>query len=166
MKELSRLLAVFILVVAYFLFVENAFRAYNIGHREAASFFLYGGSHSLVFWIGLVGLGIVVPALILFSPGTKDSIKMINVAAVLHVFGVLCERYIIVIPGQLHPAEILPNMKVESAALDGAIVTYSITFLEVIQALGVAAILAIAFVLGLRVFAMLPTKALMEDEAS
>ena len=68
MKELSRLLAVFILVVAYFLFVENAFRAYNIGHREAAWFFLFGGSHSLVFWVGLVGLGVVVPALAPCSP--------------------------------------------------------------------------------------------------
>ena len=165
-KELSRLLAVFILVVAYFLFVENAFRAYNIGHREAAWFFLFGGSHSMVFWVGLIGLGIVVPALILFTPGTKNSIKMINVAAILHVIGVLCERYIIVIPGQLHPADILPNMNVESVALDGAIVSYSITFLEVVQALGVAAIVAIAFVLGLRIFAMLPTQALMEDEAS
>ena len=165
-KELSRLLAVFILVVAYFLFVENAFRAYNIGHREAAWFFLFGGSHSMVFWVGLIGMGIVVPALILFTPGTKNSIKMINVAAILHVIGVLCERYIIVIPGQLHPADILPNMNVESVALDGAIVSYSISFLEVVQALGVAAIVAIAFVLGLRIFAMLPTKALIEDEAS
>jgi molybdopterin-containing oxidoreductase family membrane subunit len=164
--ELSRLLAVFILVVAYFLFVENAFRAYNIGHREAAWFFLFGGSHSMIFWVGLVGLGIVIPALILFSPGTRNSIKMINVAAILHVIGVLCERYIIVIPGQLHPADILPNMNVESVALDGAIVGYSISFLEVVQALGVAAIVAIAFMLGLRIFAMLPTKALMEDEAS
>ena len=164
--ELSRLLAVFILVVAYFLFVENAFRAYNIGHREAAWFFLFGGSHSMVFWVGLIGMGIVVPALILFTPGTKNSIKMINVAAILHVIGVLCERYIIVIPGQLHPTDILPNMNVESVALDGAIVSYSISFLEVVQALGVAAIVAIVFMLGLRVFAMLPTEALMEDEAS
>ena len=165
-KELSRLLAVFILVVAYFLFVENAFRAYNIGHREAASFFLFGGSHSMVFWVGLIAMGIVVPALILFLPATKNSIKMINVAAILHVIGVLCERYIIVIPGQLHPADILPNMNVESVALDGAVVSYSISFLEVVQALGVAAIVAIAFMLALRVFAMLPTQALMEDEAS
>jgi molybdopterin-containing oxidoreductase family membrane subunit len=165
-KELSRLLAVFIIVVAYFLFVENGFRAYNIGHREAAWYFLFGGSHSMVFWVGLIGLGIVIPALILFSPVTKNSIKMINVAAVLHVIGVLCERYIIVIPGQLHPADILPNMNVESVALDGAVVSYSISFLEVVQALGVAAIVAIAFVLGLRIFAMLPTKALIEDEAS
>jgi molybdopterin-containing oxidoreductase family membrane subunit len=165
-KELSRLLAVFIIVVAYFLFVENGFRAYNIGHREAAWHFLFGGSHSMVFWVGLIGLGIVIPALILFSPVTKNSIKMINVAAVLHVIGVLCERYIIVIPGQLHPADILPNMNVESVALDGAVVSYSISFLEVVQALGVAAIVAIAFMLGLRIFAMLPTKALIEDEAS
>jgi hypothetical protein len=31
---------------------------------------------------------------------------------------------------------------------------------------GIAAMVAIAFVLGLRFFAMLPTKALLEDEAS
>jgi len=165
-KELSRLLAVFIIVVAYFLLIENGFRAYNIGHRESAWFFLFGGSHSLVFWIGLMGLGLVVPALILFTPGLKDSIKMINVAAVLHVIGVLCERYIIVIPGQLHAAEILPNHEVESVALDGAAVTYSISFLEVVQTLGVAAILAIAFVLGLKIFAMMPTEAIIEEEAS
>jgi molybdopterin-containing oxidoreductase family membrane subunit len=165
-KQLSRLLAVFIIVVVYFVFVENAFRAYLIGERAAASYFLFGGSHSGVFWFGLIGLGIVIPALILFSPGTKNSIKMINVAAILHVFGVLCERYIIVIPGQKHPAEILPNMHVESVALDGAVVNYSISLLEVIQALGIAAIVAIAFILGLRLFAMLPTKALLEDEAA
>jgi molybdopterin-containing oxidoreductase family membrane subunit len=165
-QELSRLLAVFIIIVAYFLLVENGFRAYNITHRESAWFFLFGGSHSLVFWVGLIGLGVVIPALILFTPGIKDSIKMINVAAVLHVIGVLCERYIIVIPGQLHAAEILPNMEVESVALDGANVTYSISFLEVVQTLGVAAIVAIAFVLGLKFFAMLPTEAIMEEEAS
>lgn len=165
-KELARLLAIFILVVVYFLLVENTFKAYLVGERHAAWFFLFGGSHSLVFWVGLVGLGIVVPALILFSPGTRDSIKMINVAAVLHVFGVLCERYIIVIPGQLLPPVILPNMNVSSVALDGAVATYSISFLEVVQALGIAAIVALAFVLGLRIFAMAPTQAIIEDEAS
>jgi Ni/Fe-hydrogenase subunit HybB-like protein len=45
-------------------------------------------------------------------------------------------------------------------------VGYSISFLEVVQALGIASMVAIAFVLGLRFFAMLPTKALIEDEAS
>jgi molybdopterin-containing oxidoreductase family membrane subunit len=164
--ELSKLLSIFIIVVLYFLFIENAFRAYVPASREAEWFFLFGGPHSAVFWFGLIGGGILIPAAILFSPGTKNSIAMINVAAVLHVVGVLCERYIVVVPGQTHAADILPNMHVESVALDGVAVGYSISLLEVVQALGIAAMVAIAFVLGLRFFAMLPTKALIEDGSS
>jgi molybdopterin-containing oxidoreductase family membrane subunit len=162
-RELAKLLGVFILVVFYFLLVENCYRAYQIGSREAQWYFLFGGFHSVVFWVGLILMGVVVPAIILFVPGIKNSIKMINVAAVLHVVGVLCERYIIVIPGQTHPADILPNMHVEAAGLYAEKVGYSISFLEMIQALGIAAIVALAFILGLRFFAMLPTKALIDD---
>jgi Ni/Fe-hydrogenase subunit HybB-like protein len=164
-KELSKLLGVFIIVVFYFLFVENSFRAYQVFSREAQWYFLFGGSHSVVFWFGLILIGIVVPAVILFGPA-KNSIKMINVAAVLHVIGVLCERYIIVVPGQTHPADILPNMKVESAALYAEKVGYSISFLEVVQALGIAAIVALAFLLGCKLFAMMPTRAVMDDAAT
>jgi len=165
-KELSKLLSVFIIVVFYFLFTENAYRAYVAGLREMQMYFLFGGFHSIVFWVGLIAMGIVIPAIILFNPGTNNSIKMINVAAVLHVVGVLCERYIIVIPGQTLQADILPNMNVESAGLYGEPVAYSISALEAIQALGIAAIVAIAFILGLKFFAMLPTQALMEDAVS
>jgi molybdopterin-containing oxidoreductase family membrane subunit len=164
-NELSKLLAVFILVVFYFLLTENTFRAYVASTREAEWYFLFGGPHSIVFWVGLMGVGIVVPAIILFSPRAKNSIKMINTAAILHVFGVLCERYIIVIPGQTHPADILPNMSVESAALYAEKIVYSISFIEIVQALGIAAIVAIMFILGLKFYAMLPTQALMEDGA-
>jgi molybdopterin-containing oxidoreductase family membrane subunit len=162
-KELSKLLFVFILVVFYFLFTENAFRAYVPGLRHMQMYFLFGGPHSIVFWLGLIGMGIIIPFIILFNSRTKDSIKMINVAAALHVVGVLCERYIIVIPGQTLPADILPNMTVESAGLYAEELTYSISFLEAVQALGIAAIVTIAFILGLKFFAMLPTQALMEE---
>jgi Ni/Fe-hydrogenase subunit HybB-like protein len=161
-RELAKLLGVFILVVFYFLLVENTYRAYQIGSREAQWYFLFGGTHSVVFWGGLILMGVVIPAVVLFSPA-KNSIKMINFAAILHVIGVLCERYIIVIPGQTHPADILPNMHVESAGLFADKVGYSISFLEIVQALGIAAIVAVTFILGLRIFAMLPTKALIED---
>lgn len=161
-RELAKLLSVFIIVVLYFLFTENAFRAYLAGSREMQMYFLFGGVHSVVFWVGLIGIGVIIPAFLLFNPATKNSIKMINVAAVFHVVGVLCERYIIVIPGQTHPADILPNMHVESVALYAEEVTYSISLLETLQALGIAAIVAIAFILGLKWFAMMPTQALME----
>ncbi|MHC4627865.1 MAG: NrfD/PsrC family molybdoenzyme membrane anchor subunit [Planctomycetota bacterium] len=165
-KELSKLLGVFIIVVFYFLFTENSFRAYVPGSREAEWYFLFGGSHSVVFWVGLMIMGIMIPAIILFGRGTRDSIKMINIAAVLHMAGVFCERYILVVPGQTHPADLLPNMNVESVALDGAYVGYSVSLIEVVQALGIAAMVAIPVILGMRFFAMLPTKALMEDEVA
>jgi len=165
-RELSKLLGLFIVVVLYFLFIENAFRGYVPASREAELYFLFGGPHSAVFWFGLIGGGILIPAAILFNRSTGNSIVMINVAAVLHVIGVLCERYIVVVPGQTHAADILPNMHVESVALDGVAVGYSMSLLEVVQAVGIAAIVALAFMLGLRYFAMLPTKALMEESGS
>ena len=60
---------------------------------------------------------------------------------------------------------LFPNMNVESVGLYAEKVGYSISYLETIQALGIAAIVAITFILGLRFFAMLPTQALIEDEA-
>jgi molybdopterin-containing oxidoreductase family membrane subunit len=165
-RKLSKILSLFIIVVFYFLFLENAFRAYTPASREAEWYLLFSGTHSILFWWGLIGAGILIPAAILFNPGTRNSLKMINVAAALHVVGVLCEKYLAVVPAQTHAADILPNMHVESVALDGAAVSYSITLLEAVQALGIAAMIAIAFILGLRFFAMLPTKALIEDEGA
>jgi molybdopterin-containing oxidoreductase family membrane subunit len=165
-RKLSKLLVLFIIAAVYFVFLENSFRAYTPASRAAEWYFLFSGSHSMLFWLGLIGAGILIPAAILFNPGTKNSVKMINVAAALHVVGVLCEKYLAVVPAQTHAADILPNMHVESVALDGAVVGYSISLLEAVQALGIAAMIAIAFILGLRFFAMLPTKALIEDEAS
>jgi molybdopterin-containing oxidoreductase family membrane subunit len=165
-KKLSKILSLFIIVVFYFLFLENAFRAYVPASREAEWYFLFSGPHNILFWWGLIGAGILIPAAILFNPGTKNSIKMINVAAALHIIGVLCEKYLAVVPAQTHAADILPNMHVESVALDGANVGYSISLLEAVQVLGIAALIAIAFILGLRYFAMLPTKALIEEDGS
>ncbi len=164
MRELSKLLSIFIIVVFYFVVAENVFRGYLHSSLEAAKYFVFGGFHSVVFWYGLILMGIIIPEVLLFNPRTNKSLKWINVAAILHVIGVFCERYIIVVPGQTHPQDILPNYEVSSAALDGAKVTYSISFLEIAQALGIAAIVAIIVIMVLKFFPILPTKALMEEE--
>ena len=44
---LGKLLAVCLLVVVYFLFTENAYRAYVVELREAALYYLFGGYHSV-----------------------------------------------------------------------------------------------------------------------
>jgi molybdopterin-containing oxidoreductase family membrane subunit len=159
---LGRFLAVCLLVVIYFLFVENAYRVYVVELREAAVYYLFGGLHSVLFWIGLILIGCVVPMFILFRRKTGKTVKWIVIASALVIFGVLCERYVIVLPGLTHPAEILPGMEITNSAIEEGIASYSISFLEILQALGVLGIIAFMFGWGLKYMKLLPTEARLQ----
>ena len=162
---LGRFLAICALVVLYFLFVENAYRAYVVELREAARYYLFGGFHSLLFWIGLIFLGLVVPMCILFNPRTGKSIPWIVLASSLVIFGVLCERYVIVVPGLTNPPDLFPGMEiVHDPALVQGYATYSISTQEVLQALGVLGVIGFLFLLGLKYLKLLPTEARMHGK--
>jgi molybdopterin-containing oxidoreductase family membrane subunit len=157
--RLGGLLGIFIFIVMYFIAVENIYRVYLPQSHHAGMFFLFGGTHSLVFWIGMIFIGMIVPVFILFSPKTGRSIPWISFASILVVFGVLCERYLIVVPGQLSPPELFPGWEITYSVLEEGPVTYTIGWLEVVQAVGILAIISFAFVLGLRFLKLLPTEA-------
>jgi Ni/Fe-hydrogenase subunit HybB-like protein len=161
--RLGKLLAVFIAVVMYCILVENAYRAYVPASHEAELYFLFGGVHSAVFWLGMILMGCVIPFVLLLHPKTGNSIPWITFSSVLAVFGVLCERYLIVIPGQTHPPDLFPNMEITRSVLNEGIVNYSIHPHEVIQALGIVGVVGILFVLGLRFLRLLPTEAKMNE---
>jgi len=156
---LGRFLAICLLVVVYFLFVENAYRAYVVELRDAALYYLFGGYHSLLFWFGLVIVGCCIPMLILFRKRTGRSVQWVVLASSLVVFGVLCERYVIVIPGLTHPPELFPGMQVSGPGLVEGVASYSVSFLEVVQAVGVLGVIGFLFIWGLKVFELLPTEA-------
>ncbi|TKJ38508.1 hypothetical protein CEE37_12125 [candidate division LCP-89 bacterium B3_LCP] len=156
---LGRFLAICVIVVLYFIAVENSYRAYVIELRHAAVYYLFGGIHSLLFWIGLILIGLVIPIVILFRKKTGKSVKWIVLASSLVIFGVLCERYVIVIPGLTHPPEIFPGMEITHSAIEEGIASYSISFLEVLQALGVFGVIGFMFGWGLRYMKLLPTEA-------
>lgn len=158
---LGRFLAVCLLVVVYFLAVENAYRAYVVELRAAALYYLFGGGHSLLFWVGLLAVGCGLPMFILFRRRTGRSIRWIVLASALVVFGVLCERYVIVMPGLTHPPDLFPGMEIVDSPITEGIATYSISFAEVVQALGVLGVIGFLFVWGLKVFKLLPTEARM-----
>ena len=156
---LGRFLAVCILVVVYFLFVENAYRAYVVELRDAAVYYLFGGIHSILFWIGLIFMGCFIPMLILFNNKTGKSIKWIMIASGLVIFGVLCERYVIVLPGLMHPPELFPGMEIIRSVVEEGIASYYISFLEILQALGVFGVIGLLFGWGLKYMKLLPTEA-------
>jgi molybdopterin-containing oxidoreductase family membrane subunit len=161
--SLGRLLAVFILVVIYMIFVENAYRLYLHESREAGAYFLFQGIQSVLFWGGMIGVGCIIPVILLFNPKTGKSVPWIAFSSALTVFGVLCERYLIVIPGQTHPPILFPEMEIIGSAIDEGIVTYSISYHEVFQALGVIGIIGFMFLLGLKFLKLTPTEAKIYD---
>lgn len=155
---LGRFLSVTLLVVVYFLAAENAYRAYVVELRQAAIYYLFGGFHSVLFWVGLILIGCAIPMFILFRK-TGGQIKWVVIASIMVVFGVLCERYVIVFPGLTHPPEMFPGKEIVAPDLMEGIAGYSISGLEVLQALGVFGVIGFLFVVGLKIFKLLPTEA-------
>ena len=154
-----RMLAIFLLSTLYLLLIENLHRFYLVESREAGLFFLFGGLHSAMFWIGLVTVGCVIPAILLFIGRTGTSVSWIVFASTLVVIGVLFERFLIVVPGLIHPPELFPGMEVTGVALWEGVAQYSVSFLEIVQALGVLGIVGFAFMVGLKTLPLAPTEA-------
>jgi Ni/Fe-hydrogenase subunit HybB-like protein len=163
---IGHLLAVFIVVVLYFLFIENAYRFYLHSSREAARYFLFGGFHSVLFWGGLILIGSIIPAIILFRKKTGSSVPWIVFSAILVVIGVLCERYLIVIPGLTHPPDILPGWEIIRSPLTEGIAVYSISFAEILQALGVVGFIGLMFMWGMKFMKLMPNEARMIEPSA
>lgn len=156
---LGRFLAICVLVVVYFLFVENAYRAYVVELREAAKYYLFGGLHSVLFWGGLILFGCFVPMFILFNRKTGKSVRWVVIASALVIFGVLCERYVIVLPGLTHPPDLFPGMEITGSGVVEGIASYTVSVAEILQALGVLGVIGFLFAWGLKIFKLLPTEA-------
>jgi molybdopterin-containing oxidoreductase family membrane subunit len=162
----GHLLAVFIVVALYFIFIENTYRLYKYESREAAHYFLFGGFHSVLFWVGLVGVGSIIPAIILFRKKTGKSIPWIAFSAILVVVGVIFERYLIVIPGLTFPPDLFPGWEITQSPIPEGIITYSISFPEILQALGVAGLIGLLFMWGMKFMKLVPTEARMIEQPS
>jgi molybdopterin-containing oxidoreductase family membrane subunit len=153
-----RLLSIFLVVTFYVLLIENAHRAYLAYSHDAGMFFLFGGTHSFMFWLGLITVGCVTPAIMLFVRRTGTSVKWTVVASTMVVVGVLFERFLIVIPGLIHPPDLFPGWEIIAPAAEG-IASYSVSYLEVLQTLGVIGVIGFAFIMGLKLMPMAPLEA-------
>jgi len=122
-------------------------------------YFLFGGGHSLLFWVGMVLIGFIIPCFILFNRKRGTNVKWVVIASGLVVFGVLCERYLIVLPGLANPPELFPGMVIWSSMVHEGIVDYQASFYEILQALGVLGAVGLMFLFGIKYAGFLPTEA-------
>jgi molybdopterin-containing oxidoreductase family membrane subunit len=150
-----------IIFVFYLVTIEHLIHLYVPEAQEGEHYIMFGGGFfTWVFWVQIYAVGLIAPIAILFNRKTRDKVKWILTASAMHVFGVLGERILFVLPGQILPIPILPGYKLSSSFLDGQIVSYIPSIAEWVQFVGIFALIALAFIIGISILPLLPREAI------
>jgi len=149
--SLGRLLSFIIIVLFVMVFFDKLTHIY-FPHREGAMF-LFTGPYWWLFWCFQIGMGIVIPLIILFHPRAGKTVTGVIIASVSVVIGVLGERAALVIPGAAQVQQLYPG---NIEGIWGAAGVFPITFWESMLSLGIVSLVALLFVLGLKFLPLLP----------
>ena len=159
--SLGRLLSIIIIVLLVMVFFDKFTHIY-FPHREG-TIFLLTGPYWWLFWILQIGMGIIFPLIILLNPRTARSVKGVVIASISVVIGVLGERAALVIPGTAQVQHLYPG---HIEGIWGAAGVFRLTFWETSLSLGIIALVALLFVLGLKYLELLPAEEAEEAPAT
>lgn len=151
--SLGRLLAVFIAALLVLIFLDKMTHFYPAA-REATLYMLTG-PYAWVFWIFQIGMGAVLPLIILLRRRLNNSVGWISLASLSTVIGVFFERYYLVIPGAAYP---FPLYSAKIEGMWGVIGSFPIEPVETVFSVGLVALVALLFVLGLKYLELLPAR--------
>jgi Ni/Fe-hydrogenase subunit HybB-like protein len=162
--RLKNLLGVFIAAVLYFVMAYHLTNLYATENHGVERFILMdGGVYTQMFWIVQVGIGSLLPLLLLFGPAGKSRL-WIGIACLLTIIGGLAQIYVIIIGGQAYPMEMFPGKEViESSFFDGVVGSYTPSLPEFVLGIGGIALALVATVVGTRVLRFLPVS-LADDQ--
>ncbi|GBL45889.1 sulfite reduction-associated complex DsrMKJOP protein DsrP [Sulfuriferula multivorans] len=156
-RRLKNLLGVFIAAVLYFVAVYHLTNFYFTRQHEFERFILLdGGIYTLLFWIGQILLGGVVPLILLYAPATRQSRSAIASACLLVVLGGLAQMYVTIIGGQAFPLQMFPGMIESSSFFDGVIHPYVPSLPETLLGLGGVAVAGAMVVFAIKILRFLP----------
>ena len=154
--RLKNLLAVFVAAVLYFVVVQHLTNLYFEKTQGVEAFILRdGGIYPQLFWIVQIGLGCVVPLLILLTSLSKQRF-WIMVACALIVIGGVAQMYVTIIGAQAFPLDLFPGMKESSSFYDGVIHPYTPSLAELFLGLGGVAIALLITTFAVKILRLLP----------
>lgn len=157
--RLTRLLAILVAAAAYFVLVYHLTNLYFARQHGLERFLLLdGGLYPQLFWLGQLGVGSLLPLVLLLAPQTRDSRAMLALAAVLVVLGGLAQMYVTIIGSQAFPLQIFPGYEVSSSFADGVVNTYTPSLPEWLLGIGGMGIVGVMVVLALKWLAFLPER--------
>ena len=160
LRRFRGLLALLVAVSLYLVAVQHLTGLYMAERRDVEHFLLFeGGIYPLLLWGGFVGLGSVVPLLLLLTPLGERRPWVLPFAAVLVGLGGIALLYGLIIGGQAFPLELFPGKTVSSSFFDGAVNTYHPSVPEIFLALGGFGVAGVIVLMGTWVLPLLPERA-------
>jgi [DsrC]-trisulfide reductase subunit P len=160
LRRLKNLLGVFILAVLLFSLTYHITKLYGTKYHGVESYFLiHGGIYSLMFWLGHVLIGCLIPFGIIHHPALSRSRTWLAAACGLVILGGLATMYVVIIGSQAYPLEMFPGMTVLDEGYGGAAVQmapYTPSLPEVLLGLGGMGVAMLATAVGVRVLKLLP----------
>jgi len=148
---------VFVAAVLYFTLVYHLTKLYGTKYHGVEYFLLVnGGVYSLVFWVGWVLIGNLIPLGIVYHPVLGRSRTWIASACGLVILGGLATMYVVIIGSQAHPMEVFPGMTVLEGGFGREASAYAPSIPEFLLGLGGVAVALLITAVGVRVLQFLP----------
>lgn len=160
LKRMARLLGVFVAAALYLVAVYHLTNLYFARQTAFEAFILLGrgaphGVFPLLFWLGYVAVGAVLPMLLLFSRrGAAPSTVLAASAGVL--VGAFALLFVFIVGGQSFPLEIFPGYEVSSPFADGAVEMYRPRWPEWLLGVGGLGAAFVLTLIGVRALDVLP----------
>lgn len=162
--RLARFLAIFVGLALYFVAVLHVTKLYVAPGRDFERFLLLdGGLYTRLFWLGQVGIGGILPLVLLLNPATRALRGSLSLASGAMVLGGFAQMYVTIIGSQAWPLALFPGQVVRSSFEDGQIHAYTPSSPELLLGLGGVALALLLLALALKFLRILPAAA---EEAS
>jgi Ni/Fe-hydrogenase subunit HybB-like protein len=157
LARMRRLLAIFVVATLYFVAIYHLVNAYFAKQWAFERFLLVdGGIYPLLFWIGFVGIGSLLPLGLLWHPRCGDR-RAALAASLLVTAGAFAWLYVFILGGQAFPLDIFPGYAVSSSFGDGRIQTYAPSLPEIVLGLGGIGLALLIAVSGVGALPFLPS---------
>jgi len=154
MERTKNLLGIFVIGSLYLVTVYHLTNLYFAQQVGFVRFILLeGGIYPIIFWLGYVVLGNLVPLGLIYWPARKTDCVAASVLVIVGAFALL---YVFIIGGQAYPLDIFPGFTASSSFGDGQIASYRPSIYEFLLGLGGLAIAFLLTTVGVRIFNFMP----------
>ena len=155
-KRMRNLMGLFVIAALYFVATYHLTNLYFSKQTEFEHFILIsGGVYPLLFWIGYVLVGNLLPLLLIYHPAFGKT-RSVIAASLLIIMGGFSLLYVLIVGGQAFPLSIFPGYEVSSSFGDGVIGQYSPSIPEILLGLGGVGIAFLITAIGIRVLDFVP----------